>query len=245
MKIEHLNFKYKKGDRLVFDNLSFNLVQGKIHILLGRNGGGKSTLLDVLSGLLRVDAVILNPIPKNEILYQIQGVPILSTIKGKHLAELILCASGQYKSRDLSPEMCSELFNDHREWEKITYLWDQQYGKMSPGERRWLTIMLYCMLDKSLYLFDEPTAGVDPYSGMQIARFIRRLQEKKGKTVVYATHKIQDLNGFKDYRVLVLDEGKIVVNEDGQHWLQACKKEKGPFCKRIVALWENSSSNLI
>ncbi|MCQ2008808.1 MAG: ABC transporter ATP-binding protein [Sporolactobacillus sp.] len=240
MKIEHLNFRYRQNDRLIFDDLSFNLVQGKTHFLLGMNGEGKSTLLDAFAGLLNVDAAILNPIQRNEILYQIQGVPILSTIKGKDLAELILCGSGQYRSGDLSPEMCSELFDDPSALRKITYLWDMQYGKMSPGERRWLTIVLYCLIDKSLYLFDEPTAGVDLYSGMQIAQSIRRLQERRGKTVVYATHQLQDLKWFEDYQVHVLDKGKIIIDENERHWIQACRENKMPICVRIIDEWEMS-----
>lgn len=157
MKLSHLSFRYPDNDRLIFNELSLNLVPGQIHFLLGRNGEGKTTLLDILSGLIEVDCSIEDPFPRNEILYHIQGVPLLSTIKGKELAELILCVSGQCRKRDLSPDLFKTLLEGNpQSMEKIVYLWKMQYGKMSPGERRWFMVLLIaCSISLFIFLMNR------------------------------------------------------------------------------------------
>ncbi|EST13242.1 AAA family ATPase [Sporolactobacillus laevolacticus] len=239
MKLSHLSFRYPDNDRLIFNELSLNLVPGQIHFLLGRNGEGKTTLLDILSGLIEVDCSIEDPFPRNEILYHIQGVPLLSTIKGKELAELILCVSGQYRKRDLSPYLFKTLLEGNpQSMEKIVYLWTIQYGKMSPGERRWFMVLLYCLLDKSLYLFDEPTAGIDVSSEKQITGLLRKLQEKNKCTIVIVTHNIQDLKGIAHYHVHLLSKGKIVVSGDEQEWIRSCRQQQDSFCRTLVEEWD-------
>jgi ABC-2 type transport system ATP-binding protein len=211
------------------------ILPGRMNILIGMNGEGKTTLFDILAGLIDTDAQIEHPVPAHEVLYQIQGVPVLSTIRGKDLAELILCSSGQYGHKDLSPCLFSgELGHDEDALGKITYIWNTQYGKMSPGERRWFTILLYCLLDKQLYLFDEPTAGVDPYSAQQIIAGIRHLQERKGKTVLYTTHRIEDLRYFPCYQIHVLHHGKIVLSAGEQDWVSESRGKNMPFLNNLV-----------
>jgi ABC-2 type transport system ATP-binding protein len=212
-----------------------------INILLGQNGEGKTTLFDVVSGLIRTDAQIEGRVSEKDILYQIQGVPILSTLTGKDLAELILCSSGQYRFGDMSPHLFEKrMENDKESFNKVQYLWRMQYGKMSPGERRWFTILLYCLLDKSLYIFDEPTAGVDPYSASQIMDQINLLQEKNGKTILIATHRIDDLRQLSHFQIHALSHGKIVLNENEQNWVRAAPKINLPFLNVFANAWINN-----
>lgn len=235
MKISHLTYHYPKSHKLIFDDLSLNILPGCVNILLGMNGAGKSTLFDIISGLIHTNATIRDAISRSEILYQIQGVPILSTIRGKELAELILCSSGQYRLKDLSLQLFhSELKNDSDSMKKAAYIWNTQYGKMSSGERRWFMILLYCLLNKSFYIFDEPTAGVDPYSGRQIVQQISHLQEQKKKTILYATHRTEDLRYFQHFRVHILQHGKIVLSEDEKNWIQACRNQNSSFLKALA-----------
>ncbi|WP_010632575.1 ABC transporter ATP-binding protein [Sporolactobacillus vineae] len=229
MEIQHLTFHFPKNNRLLFHDLSMNIQENTVNILLGMNGEGKTTLFDIISGLLDTNATFTHRIEPRNILYQIQGVPILNTITGKNLAELILCSSGQYSSRDLSPKLFEdELKHNEDSLEKIKRIWITQYGKMSPGERRWFTVLLYCLIQKSLYIFDEPTAGTDPFSKGQIVRAIDHLQEKD-RTVLYATHQLDDLAYFQHYFVHILAGGKIVLSEDQNHWMEAARELNIPF----------------
>lgn len=236
MRVSHLNFRYSGSRKTIFDDLSMNVFPGRMNILIGMNGEGKTTLFDVLAGLIQTDAQIEEPIPPGNILYQIQGVPILSTIRGRDLAELILCSGGQYRPNELSPHLFAEKLDNEDARNKIAYIWETQYGKMSPGERRWFTVLLYCLLDKQLYLFDEATAGVDPYSAKQIVEQIRFLQEKKGKTVLYATHRIEELRFFPRYQVHVLHHGRIALSANEQEWLRMSSISDLPFLKMFASV---------
>jgi ABC-2 type transport system ATP-binding protein len=112
---------------------------------------------------------------------------------------------------------------------------------MSPGERRWFTILLYCLIDKALYIFDEPTAGVDSYSARQIIQQINLLQEKEEKTILIATHRVDDLRQFFHFQIHVLSHGKIVLNENEQNWIQAAKKINLPFLNVFAEAWINNN----
>lgn len=239
--IDHLSYHYPKSHKIIFDDLSINIMPKSINVLIGKNGEGKTTLFDVISGLIRTDAQIEGKLLEKNILYQIQGVPILSTLTGKDLAELILCSSGQYRSGDMNPHLFGKrMENDTDLFKKVQYLWKMQYGKMSPGERRWFTVLLYCSIDKALYIFDEPTAGVDPYSARQIIEQINFLQEKEEKTILIATHRVDDLRQFSDFQIHVLFQGKIVLSENEQNWIQAAKKANLPFLNVFANAWINN-----
>ncbi|WP_353947640.1 ATP-binding cassette domain-containing protein [Sporolactobacillus sp. Y61] len=83
MKITHLSYHYPKSKKNLFHDLSMEILPGRMNILIGMNGEGKTTLFDILAGLIDTDAQIEHPVPAHEVLYQIQGVPVLSTIRGK------------------------------------------------------------------------------------------------------------------------------------------------------------------
>ncbi|SFG37758.1 AAA family ATPase [Sporolactobacillus nakayamae] len=242
MLINHLSYHYPKNHKIIFDDLSINIMPKSINVLLGENGEGKTTLFDVVSGLIRTDAQIHDKVPEKDLIYQIQGVPILSTLCGKDLAELILCSSGQYRFGDMNPHLFEKrMENDRDSFKKVQYLWKMQYGKMSPGERRWFTILLYCLIDKTLYIFDEPTAGVDSYAARQIIEQINLLQEKEGKTIFIATHRIDDLRHFSHFHIHVLSHGKIVLNENERNWIQAAKRVNLPFLNVFADAWINDN----
>lgn len=214
---------------MIFDNLSFTIVTGEVNILLGRNGEGKTTLLDVISGLLKTGAAIQEPVNQNDILYMIQGVPMLSTIRGKDLARLILVPAGHYHYSQISAQFLENALEmDPSSLEKINYLWETQYGKMAPGERRWFITLLNCMVDKKMYLFDEPTAGIDSASALQIIRRINHLNDN-GKTILYVTHRIEELNQFSDFQLHLLRHGKIVYSASKMKWINQCEGNSGHF----------------
>ncbi|MFT8318604.1 MAG: AAA family ATPase [Sporolactobacillus sp.] len=234
MLIKNLNFSYPKSSKIIFNDLSFAILPHKLNILLGMNGEGKTTLFDIIAGIIKTDGIFQDRFQPQNILYHIQGVPILNTIRGKDYAQLILGSSGQFKIREMTKKkICDSFQRGDAFVDKINYLWETQYGKMSPGERRWFSVLLFCLINKELYIFDEPTAGLDPLSSSQIVEEIDRLKNKN-KTVLYATHQIKEIEQFSDCVVHILYKGKIVISSAKENWIEASKKSQLEFVESFI-----------
>ncbi len=205
MKIKDLSFQYEKNGRKIFDDLNWELDPKQVHFILGGNGVGKTTFYEIITGLLRYEGTIEQQIDPKDILLQLQGVPMLATMKGKDLAELLLGADGAFGL--VSLETVKKNLNAYS-YQKLVYLWEATYGNMSVGERRWLLIYLFSLLDRELYIFDEPTAGLDVQSAKEILEVIEKLSTEKKKKVLLTTHQLDEMDEFKNYTVTFLHNGK-------------------------------------
>ncbi|MFT8363876.1 MAG: ATP-binding cassette domain-containing protein [Sporolactobacillus sp.] len=216
MRINQLTFYYPKAKQPLFTNLNWQLAEGKVNVLIGPNGAGKTTLLDLISGSLhKKGSPVIDSSPDN-IVYQLQGVPMLSTMTGRHYIALLFGADGGHASAtmdDVFPELTEE------EREQLADLWTKEYGLMSPGERRWLMIQCYVHYERQLYLFDESTAGVDRRNARLILKRINDLAKTKHRTVIYTTHLANDISNFSSPQIFLLEQGTLQALGS----LQECK----------------------
>ncbi|MFT8871654.1 MAG: ABC transporter ATP-binding protein [Sporolactobacillus sp.] len=208
MRIQQLTYRYPKAERPLFADLNWQLAEGAVNVLIGPNGAGKTTLLDLIAGTIRLRQPSIQDISPRELVYQLQGVPILNTITGRQYVALLLGADGRRAPSDPAHAF-TELTPDEKE--KLADLWKREYGQMSPGERRWLMIQCFVQYDRRLYLFDEPTAGVDRRHARLIAERINYLAEVKQRTVIYTTHLAADLAAFAAPQLFLLENGDLAA----------------------------------
>lgn len=203
MEIQNLTMKIK--DRTLFNSLCLKLDKEKINIIVGPNGVGKSTLLDVMAGLHETRKSSLIDFPKeSEIAYQLQGVPFLTTLTGKDIFTLFIKCDYKYKSVfDLQ-----QLDLDRDEQNLLQRLFPLKFGYMSGGERRWLIITAICCLKRKLYLFDEPTSGIDPEYKEKVYFRLEKLATREDATIIMTSHQLHDL-AYYNCVIYFLNEGKI------------------------------------
>jgi len=213
--IKHLSYSYPKTRTTVLEDISLDLDTDKINVILGLNGAGKTTLFDLISGVIPRPKEIQGIKTTDSILYQVQGVPLLSSLKGKDIARLILKSDYKYQGKTLTYKSLVNNDSNENEIKKAKRVWNMMFGKMSPGERRWLMISSYCRIDRSIYIFDEPTSGVDPNSKVSILNQIKSLSSK---IVILSTHILHDLKQLGG-NIFVLHEGKIVFKGDYEEFL--------------------------
>lgn len=206
MQIRKLTFQYEKNGRKIFDDFNWTLDPEQVHFIIGGNGVGKTTFYELISGLLPFKTgEIDSQIDSKDILLQLQNVPMLKTMSGADLADLILGADGQFGSISLQ-SVSSRLPSSSQD--KLAHLWATDYGQMSVGERRWLLIYYFSLLDRELYIFDEPTAGLDLQSAQEILRMIEKLSSERGKKVLLTTHQLSEMDSFENYTVSFFHDGK-------------------------------------
>lgn len=205
MKINNLSFAYAENGKEIFKDFNWELDNNNVHFIMGENGSGKTTFYEIISGLLPYKGTILNKIHPKNILFQLQHFPLLKEMRGKELVELIIGSDGKCSNISLKALTQNE---PPKIKDKVTYLWHSVFGKMSVGERQWLIIYLFCKIDRELYIFDEPTAGLDLIAAKEILEMIQHLVTDKEKKVMLTTHRIEELNYFSDYTVTILKNGE-------------------------------------
>ncbi|MFN4215182.1 ATP-binding cassette domain-containing protein [Exiguobacterium sp.] len=216
MNIQQLRYTYPKATRPVLDGVSFTLHPNKLNVLIGLNGAGKTTLFDCMTGVLPAHPDSLQLVPSSDILYLTQHMLYHNELTGKDFTYFIGRLTRRPDFKRL--ETYINGLSSAREQELFEHLWKMKLGKMSVGERKWLFVTLLASVKRSLYLFDEPTSGVDPASRIHIMRRIQRLVQD-GRTCLISTHQLHDLAQL-DAHVIFLHAGRILYEGDFQDWLK-------------------------
>ncbi|HLR14254.1 MAG TPA: AAA family ATPase [Bacillota bacterium] len=222
MILKPIHFSYKKQKDPLLKDVRLRLEKGRLNVLIGTNGAGKTTLLDILCGLHDVKG-FESPFPKDEVVYQLQGMYLPPMLKGKDLVRLILKTDAPRQSFSRLTEQFNEKLAP-KERQRLEKLWDVKYGDMSVGERRWLIIRSVTQLNRKLYVFDEPTAGVDPASRPYIIDALEQLAMKEDVYVLMSTHILHELAHVKSF-ISFLHEGNMAFEGDYEAFLKEYNSE--------------------
>lgn len=217
LKLKNVSYTYRNSDLKVLDNINIEFKKSVVNVMLGLNGAGKTTLFDLICGIYKRPEGFEEVPSSSEILYQLQGVPFLTTLKGKDIVKLLLKADG---ARVVNLSMATQLSGmDQQEIDLMRRLWHTKYGDMSLGERRWLMITSMCEMKRKLYIFDEPTSGVDPESRLKIFKRIERLCLDRDKMVLMSSHNLHELSFLNCY-LYMLNKGKVIFQGSYMEFLE-------------------------
>jgi len=221
LKVEHIDAFY--GDLQVLWDVSFEVREGEIVVLVGANGAGKSTTLKTVSSLLKpakgtvtFQGARLDHIPAHKIIEcGIAHVP-----EGRRLfpemtveEDLVVGAiKGEAKGRrDKTIRWVFDLFP--RLYERRR----QAAGTLSGGEQQMVAIGRGLMSLPKLLMFDEPSLGLAPILVMEIFRIVKTINEE-GMTVLLVEQNVKHTLTMCD-RAYVLENGRITMSGTGQEFL--------------------------
>lgn len=187
--------------------ISFSVEAGEIFGLLGPNGAGKTTTLECLEGLRKPDSGTLrvagiDPVQQPRHLANAIGVQLQSSGMPDSItvgeAMKLLCAYHRVAPRfDLLERMGLQ--------SKI----GTQYHQLSTGQMRRLALVLAIAHRPAVVLLDEPTAGLDVESRVELHTLMRELQQQ-GTTIMLSTHDMAEAEKMAD-RVAILLQGRLVA----------------------------------
>ena len=211
----------------IFEDLNLHIEDGKCTALLGSNGCGKTTLMNIISGSIMQDGgeIILD----NQVISKMKeekrsqyigkvhqnpsfGVsPSLTILENMSLADkkgekfglkklINIRNIGRYK------EMLKEL--DLGLEDKLT----TKVKFLSGGQRQSLSLCMATMKRPKILLLDEHTAALDPKTSTVIMEKTRELIERKKITTIMISHNMRDAIKYSD-RVIMLDQGKIILDK--------------------------------
>ena len=211
--ISNVTFEYRKG-KPVLKDFSLSFPQGGVYGLLGKNGTGKSTLLYLISGLLRprhgevrVDGM-LSANRQPEMLREIFLVPEEYDLPSVSLKSYTRALKSFYPrfSDDLLRK-CIEVFDLEM---------DMQLGTLSMGQKKKVYMCVALATGTRVLLMDEPTNGLDILSKSQFRKAVVQGMEED-KTVLVSTHQVHDVERLLDH-VTIINGNQVLMhgplNED-------------------------------
>lgn len=206
--LKELSFSYSRKKE-VLDRINLEVGSGHICGLLGKNGEGKTTLLNLLSGQIFPDqgsCLVLEEIPSERnarFLQQIFLLPEEISMPEVTAIEYIKMYAPFYPTfRDDICKACVESFEINL---------SDRLSKMSQGQRKKVAITLALAAHTPLLLMDEPTNGLDIPSKATFRRQVASLVDDD-QTVIISTHQVRDLESLID-TVLILDQRQILLNK--------------------------------
>ena len=203
----------KKREINAVDNISLQVDAGEIVGILGPNGAGKTTLLRMMSRLMKpTSGTVSIRIGQTEISDAVEGkrhIGYLSNntkLYGRLSARELLQMLGVLYG--LSEGDTAKRIVKISEILSMDSFLDNRIEKLSTGQTQRASIARCLVHDPKVYIFDEPTLGLDIISSASIIDFMKRERER-GKTVLYSTHYMEEAEYLCD-RIVMIHQGRII-----------------------------------
>lgn len=211
-------------DKVILDHLSFKVMKGETKIILGGSGGGKSTIIKLVLGLLKPDAgqVLVDGVDiTNFSEEQMMGVRKKIGMvfqEGALFDSLSVYDNVAYRLHEQGvPE--DEVEPEVRRMLRFVNLEDaidKMPVELSGGMRRRVGIARALIGDPKIVLFDEPTAGLDPPTARTICELAMKLRDLEDVSSIFVTHEMNNLHYICSEYAVVDEDGKVVFEREGE-----------------------------
>ncbi len=209
--IDSISYSYD-GINNVLENISFSIESGKIITIVGPNGAGKSTLLKLLTGEASVQ--------RGQIKYFEKDTPILdwnnlnigyvaqnsSAYANFPLKAFEVVEMGVYKEAGVGRRISKELKEKVKrimEELDISDIANKSIAELSGGQKQKVFIARAVVSSPKIIFLDEPLSGIDTASQELFYKFIKKLRDEKGMTIVMVTHDLAIVPQISDFTVCV------------------------------------------
>ncbi|MBR2860724.1 MAG: ATP-binding cassette domain-containing protein [Clostridia bacterium] len=212
IEIENLTKLY--GNKLAVDNISFKVKKGSVVGFLGRNGAGKSTTMNIITGYISATSgtaringydILKNPREvKKCIGYLPERPPIYQEMTVQEYLKFV-CAIKDVKASAVSSHI-EEISN----LVKLNEVMGRRIGNLSKGYQQRVGMVQALVGNPEVLILDEPTVGLDPKQIIEIRRMIKALGKKH--TIILSSHILPEVADVCE-QVVIINQGKIVAQD--------------------------------
>lgn len=220
--IKNLSYQYPISESDALKNVNVTIERGKLYALIGANGGGKTTLCNVIRGFiphfykgdLRGEVLIegkdIREWEMGELSQKIGYVfqnPFtqISGVKDNVFEEI---AFG-LENLGMEPELIREKVDQVIKMLEIDYLREKNPFELSGGQKQRVALASIIVMEPDVLVIDEPTSQLDPKGTEEVFKIIE-LMKNKGKTIILVEHKIELIAEYAD-DVILLNEGEVAM----------------------------------
>jgi phospholipid/cholesterol/gamma-HCH transport system ATP-binding protein len=216
----HLSFEDKK----ILDGISFTVRRGETKVILGRSGGGKSTTIRLILGVLKPDS--------GEILIDGEDITDYSEVEMMEVRKkigMVFQEGALFDSLSVYDNVAYRLHEQgvaEEEVEKevrrmlhfvdLEEAIDKMPAELSGGMRRRVGVARALVGDPQIVLFDEPTAGLDPPTARTICELAIKLRDLEDVSSIFVTHEMNNLEILSSEYATVNEEGEVVFVTEGK-----------------------------
>ena len=220
--LENVSFTYQEGTPLAstaLSDVSFTIEDGSYTALIGHTGSGKSTILQLLNGLLvpsqgsvRVFDTLITSTSKNKDIRQIRKqVGLVFQFAENQIFEETVLKDVAFGPQNfgVSEEDAEQIAREKLALVGIEEsLFDRSPFELSGGQMRRVAIAGILAMEPAILVLDEPTAGLDPLGRKELMNLFKKLHQS-GMTIVLVTHLMDDVAEYAN-QVYVMEKGRLV-----------------------------------
>lgn len=219
LSVQTLSKKFQ--DKLVLDEISFELHEGEILSLIGPSGSGKSTLIGILTGLRRADGgkVLLagEPFPGLAHRQKVGFVPQEDLFDEEFTCGENLLMYGRFFSH-LSKKLILRRTKDLMSLFHLEEYWSAPLSNLSGGMRRRLSLVRALLSEPSFLILDEFSTGLDPHTKKELHAFLKEVITPK-RMMLIVSHDMDEVLSLS-HRVLLLSRGQLRASGPPQEVLK-------------------------
>ena len=223
IRLEEINYTYGAGTAYeihALKNVSLEIQNGEFVGIIGHTGSGKSTLIQLLDGLIRADSGHIYF--ENEDIYadgfsmrSLRGkiglvfqYPEYQLFETTVLKDVAFGPGNQGLSESDALERAKEALRRVKMPEKY---WEMSPFELSGGQKRRAAIAGVIAMEPQVLILDEPTAGLDPRGRDELFAMICEFHENTGMTVLLVSHSMEDVADYVS-RIVVMDHGSVMLD---------------------------------
>ena len=238
------------NEKKALNGINLHLDEGDFVTIIGGNGAGKSTMLNMIAGVYPVDcgSIVIDGIDVTDLpeykrakyLGRVFQDPMTGTAADMQIEENLALAARRGKRRSLLPGITAKERAEYKELLKILDLGLEErltakVGLLSGGQRQALTLLMATLKKPKLLLLDEHTAALDPKTAKKVLDITEEIVAKENLITVMITHNMADAIRVGN-RLIMMHEGQIVVDVKGE-------EKKKLTIEQLLQMFEASSGS--
>ena len=238
------------NEKRALNGINLHLDEGDFVTVIGGNGAGKSTMLNIVAGVYPVDcgSIIIDGVDVTHLrehkrakyLGRVFQDPMTGTAADMQIEENLALAARRGKRRGLRPGITAKERKEYKELLKILDLGLEnrltaKVGLLSGGQRQAITLLMATLQKPKLLLLDEHTAALDPKTAKKVLDITEDIVSRNNLMTIMITHNMADAIRVGN-RLIMMHEGRIVVDVKGE-------EKKKLTIEQLLQLFETSSGS--
>ncbi len=233
LDIKNVHKTFNKGtinEKKALNGVNLHLNPGDFVTIIGGNGAGKSTTLNMIAGVypidqgtITLDGKDISDLPEYKRAYMLGRVfqdPMRGTAAGMEIQENMAMANRRGKHRGLSWGITRKEKQEFKEKLSVLGLgleerMTSKVGLLSGGQRQALTLLMATLRKPSLLLLDEHTAALDPKTAKKVLDITEKIVARDQLTTLMVTHNMKDAIHIGN-RLIMMNEGKVIYDVRGE-----------------------------